>query len=221
MIRQGRVLVNGTSVTRYAEPVPPDARLEVGGQLISAELSGDRVLLLMHKPKKHLTQLADSADGEGLGKYLPKDSGRVFPVGRLDYNSEGALLFTNDGELGRRVLHPDWSLQKRYRVKIRGHLAPDEPAFDRMRAGMTIGKSVYRPVAVRFDVLRTRATWVELTLTEGKNRQIRKMCAACGFQIVKLRREAIGPVELGELKPRCVRSVTPEEANDLLALLQL
>lgn len=216
------MLVNGIGVTRYAEPIPPDARLEVDGELISANLAaGERVILLMHKPKKHLTQLADTADGDGLGKYLPKGGARVFPVGRLDYNSEGALLFTNDGELGRRILHPDWSLEKRYRVKIRGHLEPDEPAFERMRAGMTIGKEVYRPVSVRLDMLRTRATWVELILTEGKNRQIRKMCATCGFQIVKLRREGIGPIELGELKPRCVRPVTGAEAQSLLSALQL
>lgn len=219
LVRDGRVRVDGAVVTRYAELVGPDQRLTVDEE--GLEEPAPRSLYLMHKPVKHVTALEDEGDLPGLGRYLPGDAPRVFPVGRLDVNTTGALLFTNDGELARRVLHPDWSLPKRYEVKVRGHIAPEDPALDRMRGGMTVGRDTYQPVEVRWLDYRTRATWIELVLREGKHRQIRNMCHACRFQIVKLRRVAIGPIELGALNPRCVRALDAEEIQALDRALAL
>lgn len=213
LITEGRVTVDGEVVTRFAEPIGGEQEIAVDGQPVEGR--GARTVLLMNKPIKHLTAIEDEGETWGLGRYLPEGVPRVFPVGRLDYNTQGALLWTNDGGLARRILHPDWSLPKRYGIKLRGFIEADDPGLARMRAGMTVGSVTYQPALVEMGPRRTRATWIFVTISEGKNRQLRRMCAECGYQIVKLRREAVGPVELGELNPRCVRALTDEE---LLAL---
>jgi pseudouridine synthase len=219
LILAGRVQVDGSVVTRFAEPLTPQSVVVLDGQ--SIEESAPRTTYLLHKPKKHLSQLDDEGERLGLGRYVPSDSPIVFPVGRLDFNSEGALLLTNDGLLARRILHPDWALPKRYGIKIRGHLSEDDPGLARCRAGMTVGETTYLPADVEIAVYRTRSTWVHMVIREGKNRQLRRMCAANRHQIVKLRRLAIGPVELGDLKPRCVRKLDPAEEVSLYEALSL
>jgi len=218
-IQTGRVRVDGMVVTRFAEPLNPQSVVSLDGNPI--EESAPRTTYLLHKPKKHLSQLEDEGERLGLGRYLPEEAPIVFPVGRLDYNSEGALLLTNDGLLARRILHPDWALPKRYGIKIRGHLDEDDPGLARCREGMTVGGTTYLPADVEIVVHRTRSTWVHMVIREGKNRQLRRMCAANRHQIVKLRRLAIGPVELGDLKPRCVRPLDPAEEASLYEALSL
>jgi 23S rRNA pseudouridine2605 synthase len=221
LIRDGLVSVDGVVTTRYAEPVGSGADVRVEG--VRVEAAPEPAVWLMNKPPKHLTTLHPQASPEGgaagerpgLWQYFPEGTPRLFPVGRLDLNTEGALLWTNDGVLARRILHPDWELPKVYAVKVRGHLEDDAPGIARMRAGMSVGDATYLPVDVRLGERRARATWLELTLREGKNRQIRKMCWACGYQIVKLRRDRIGPIELGALNKRCVR---PLERGEVEAL---
>lgn len=213
MIRAGRVEVDGAVETRYARGVTGRETIVAAGVAVSG---APPVVLLMNKPKKHVTAAEAERDIPGLGHYLPDDLPRVFPVGRLDVNTEGALLWTNDGLLARRILHPDWKVPKRYGIKIRGHLEDDDPGFDRFREGMTVDGQTYEPAEVRWILHRTRATWIEVTITEGKFRQLRKMCRACGYQIVKLRRLAIGPIELGDtLNPRCVRPLVDSELRAL------
>lgn len=221
LIVAGRVSVNGARVTRFAHPVQPADAVTIDGAPVEPPPL-ERAVWLMNKPKKHLTQPTGTPQRPGLAHYLPPELPRLFPVGRLDYNSEGALLWTDDGELARRILHPDWHLPKIYHVKIRGHLDEDDPRLDRMRAGMDIGDGIVtRPAQVSLGERRTRATWVQIVLTEGKNRQIRRMCAALRYQIVKLRRVAIGPIALGELNPRCCRALTDDERAALYAAVDL
>jgi 23S rRNA pseudouridine2605 synthase len=203
LITNGHVTVDGVVIRRFAEPISPEHVVAIDDEELGPP--APRTILLMNKPKKHTT------DWTSLGQYIPEETPRVFAVGRLDYNTEGALLWTNDGALARRVLHPEFELPKVYGVKIRGHLAEDDPGLDRIRAGMTVRGIHYRPAEAKITVYRTRATWVQLVLREGKHREIRRMCAACRYQIVKLRRLAIGPIDLGELNPRCVRPLSNEE----------
>jgi len=219
LIQSGLVWVDGNAITRFAEPVTPGQAVVVDGEPLVWEITP--VVFLMNKPKKHLTQLDGMNERPGLGQYLPEDSPKVFPVGRLDYNSEGALLLTNDGLLARRILHPDWSVSKRYGLKIRGHLQEDDPGLQRMRDGMTVEEQSYLPATVQIVAYRTRATWVEVTIREGKNRQLRRMCAANRHQIVKLRRLSIGPILLGDLNPRCVRPLSESEMVALYQTVQL
>ena len=219
LIAGGEVSVDGSVVTRFAEPIGAGQQVEVQGFPVGD--IGAPFVYLMHKPKKHLTKLVDPEGKPALGQYLPSEAPFVFPVGRLDYNSEGALLFTNDGILARRVLHPDYALEKWYAVKVRADLQGDEPALDAMRAGMEVdlpgfdAHLRYKPAQVEVGASRSRATWLHITISEGKNRQVRNMCAQAGLQIVKLRRMAIGPIALGDLNPRVVRVVDGAERDAL------
>lgn len=208
LILQGRVQVNGEVVTRFAHEVEPAAEVLVDGREPSP--AAPRVLL-MNKPRSHITAREGAQGRPGLAQYLPPESDTFFAVGRLDAASEGALLWTNDGQLGRRILHPDFGIVKRYAVKLRDRMAPDDPRFSVLTRGVEERGVLYRALSVRYLELRTRATWIEIQLDEGKNREIRRMCVAAGFQIVKLRRQAVGPVELGALNPRCVRELQPWE----------
>lgn len=211
-IQDGRVRVNGNCVTRFAEPVPADAVL----QLDDATLPNPpAIVLLMHKPKRHLTALVSGDDRPTLAAYVPHWAPEVFAVGRLDFNSEGALLLTNDGALAHRLLHPAFAIEKRYGLKIRDRIEPDDPRLAVFTRGIVQGGVTYRAVRVAFRELRARATWIDVWLNEGKNREIRRLAQEAGFQIVKLRRESIGSVELGSLNPRCVRALTPAELQDL------
>ncbi len=220
LIARGDVVLNGEVTRRFAEPASLTDHIVIAGTALAAPAAP--AWYLMHKPKKHLTLLGEDREGrDTLGRYLPADAPLVFPVGRLDFNTEGALLFTNDGLLARAVLHPSSELPKRYRVKLRGHLEPTDPGLEAMRAGMTVDGITFKPASVKIDVYRTRSTWVELILTEGKFREIRKMCHANRYQIVKLRREAIGPIELGDLNPRVVRPLTRDEVRALYAAVGL
>lgn len=212
-ISAGQVAVDGQIITRFAHPIGPHQQISLEGEPVRQRVP--RVCLLMNKPIKHITGLEDPQGRPTLGRYLPEGLPHVFPVGRLDYNTEGALLWTNDGLLARRILHPSHHLEKVYRVKIRGHLDAEDPGLERMRQGMDLGDFTSRPAQVELELYRTRATWIRITLTEGRFRQIRRMCRACGYQIVKLRRVAIGPVLLGDLNPRCARLLQPEEERAL------
>lgn len=211
-IQHGRVKVNGTCVTRFAEPVPVDAVLQLDDATLPTPPA---IVLLMHKPKRHLTALVSGDDRPTLAAYLPDWAPEVFAVGRLDFNSEGALLLTNDGALAHRLLHPAFAIEKRYGLKIRDRIEPDDPRLAVFTNGIVQGGVTYRAVRVAFRELRARATWIDVWLNEGKNREIRRLAQEAGFQIVKLRRESIGPVELGSLNPRCVRALTPAELQDL------
>ncbi len=208
LILQGRVCVNGEPVTRFAHEVEPADEVLVDGREPSP--AAPRVLL-MNKPRAHVTARDEAQGRPGLAHYLPPDTDTFFAIGRLDAASEGALLWTNDGQLGRRILHPDFGVVKRYAVKLRDRMAPDDPRFAVLTRGVEDAGVLYRALSVKYLELRTRATWVEIQLDEGKNREIRRMCVAAGFQIVKLRRQAVGPVELGSLNPRCVRELEPWE----------
>jgi len=212
-IAQGRVTVDGVVETRFAAPVDPAAQIVVDGVPATPEQTW---VVLMHKPKAHITAREADEQYPGLAQYLPDDAPWLFPVGRLDAASEGALLWTNHGALGRRILHPDFGIVKRYALKLRDRLEPDDRRFALLTRGLTLQGQTLRALRVRWRELRTRATWIEIQLDEGKNREIRRLCVAAGFQIVKLRREAVGPVELRDLRPRCCRRLSDVEVQMLL-----
>jgi 23S rRNA pseudouridine2605 synthase len=211
-IQGGRVTVNGVCITRFAEPVAVDALIQLDGDTLPTPPA---IVLLMHKPKRHLTALVSPDDRPTLAPYVPAWAPEVFAVGRLDFNSEGALLLTNDGTLAHRLLHPTFAIEKRYGLKIRDRIEPDDPRLAVFTNGIVQGGVTYRAVRVAFRELRARATWIDVWLNEGKNREIRRLAEAAGFQVVKLRRESVGPIELGSLNPRCTRALTPEELQAL------
>jgi 23S rRNA pseudouridine2605 synthase len=214
LVREGRVLVNGAAVLEpFAEVDPAADTILVDDRPVA--LPAGHTYVLMNKPKGHITGFTDPEGRPTLAGYFPPEMPAVHAVGRLDYNTEGALLLTDDGELARRVLHPDHHLPKVYRVKVRGHITPEDPALDAIRAGVVLDGETTRPAEVVWEASRTRATWIRIVLREGRFRQVRRTCALFGWQIVKLCRVSIGPIELGELTPRTWRLLGEEEVRIL------
>ena len=205
-IAAGRVTVNGipAELGRRADPEKDDIRLD--GKPISGPERP--VYLLLNKPRGYVTTLADERGRKTVAE-LVKDCGqRVYPVGRLDLDSEGLLLMTNDGELMQHLLHPSHEVSKTYHVSVYG---PVFGAAERLSAVTDLEGEPIRPAQVK--ALRQTARTAELAVTihEGKNRQIRRMCAACGLTVKRLCRVREHTLELGDLPAGAWRYLTPDE----------
>ena len=181
---------------------------------------------VLNKPPGCITARRDYLGRPTVYDHVPPHFPALPHVGRLDYNSEGLLLFTDDGRLAQALLNPGFRqvaaqgapcrpVDKIYRVKVRGRLAPDDPRLLELAQPLLHPDDgvLTRPARVRFCELRTRATWVEVILQEGRSRQIRHLCARSGLQVVKLRRVALGPLTLGDLRLRWCRPLTEMEVQ--------
>ncbi|TAK61708.1 MAG: rRNA pseudouridine synthase [Dehalococcoidia bacterium] len=220
LITAGRVTVNGARVTELGTTADADAdRIEVDGQPI--EVAGAPVYLAMNKPMGFLTSVSDPRGRRTvLDLYPPDLPHHVFPIGRLDRDSEGLLLLTNDGEFAHRLAHPRFELDKEYHALVRG--APSADALRRLRAGVEIEDRRTSPAEV--DVVATppfgheaRAShvWLKLIIHEGRRRQVRLMCAAVGHPVSQLVRTRIGEVLLGRLAPGKTRPLSGREVASL------
>jgi len=170
--------------------------------------------ILLHKPVGVVTTLSDPEGRPTIRDVLGRLPFRVFPVGRLDFHSSGLLLLTNDGELAQRLTHPRYGISKVYHVKVKGGVLP-EAVLATLRRGVDLDDGKTAPAQVR--VLRTRdgKAWLEMVLTEGRRREVRRMCEAVGLSVEKLRRVALGPLELGKLAAGEYRSLNLKELQDL------
>jgi pseudouridine synthase len=220
LIRQGRVEVNGRVVSQLgaqADPAADDIRVD-GRRLKRA--ATERQYLLVYKPRgvvstrsdpERRPTVIDLASSRGYTGYL-------YPVGRLDFESEGLLILTNDGDLAQRVTHPRYELERCYEVDVEG--VPDDRDLERLRRGVEVDGRRTRPATARIlRVLDSREgprALLELTLREGRNRQVRKMCDAIAHPVNRLRRTRIGPIADKRLKPGQVRTLTPQEVRALL-----
>ena len=165
--------------------------------------------VLLHKPRGYVTSLSDPEGRPVVADLLPRGIPRVFPVGRLDYDTEGLLLLTNDGELANRLLHPRYAISRIYEVEVEGDVkAADLPRW-RRGVGLADGPAV--PASVRRLRGADRTTWLALELTEGRNREVRRYCQALGHRVVRLRRVSFGPLRLGALRPGACRRLSPGE----------
>lgn len=210
LIAAGRVAVNDETVSALGTVVDPERdRVTVDGRPIHEEAPE---YWLVHKPLDVLTAVSDDR-GRRVARDLVPTNARVYPVGRLDADSTGLVLFTNDGELAHRLMHPRFAHSKRYEVLVSGFPGPDVVA--RLRAGVPLEDGVTLPANVR--VLRTTkgATWLEIALRQGRKRQIRRMMEAVGHPVVHLRRVAIGTVSLGRLKEGEARRLSRRELDGL------
>lgn len=208
MIRDGRVSVNGRIVTELGTRADPRSdHIAIDGRRIAA--AEPFVYLALHKPVGVVTTLDDPSGRPTVAALLRRVRHRVFPVGRLDMQSSGLLLLTNDGELALRLTHPRYHVDKRYRVKVHGH--PDEHALTRLRRGVRLEDGVTAPAGVKVVGVVGRKTWLEITIAEGKNHQIRRMCEAVRLPVDKLQRLSIGPLELGKLPRGEYRELTSAE----------
>lgn len=198
LIRAGRVSVNGRTVTELGVRADPrHDRIAVDGRPIRPPQP--HVHLAFHKPVGVVTTLDDPEARASIADFVRRLKQRVFPVGRLDVQSSGLLLLTNDGELALRLTHPRYHVAKTYRVKVHGR--PEERVLNRLRDGVRLDDGVTAPAEVRVLEEVGRKTWLEVTIGEGRNRQIRRMCEAVGLPVDKLQRVRIGPLKLGNLPP--------------------
>jgi 23S rRNA pseudouridine2605 synthase len=216
MIRAGRVSVDGRVQRDPSRPTEPDReRVEVDGRTVTA---AEKVYLAMHKPSGLLTTAHDPEGRPTVYSLLPPDTGAwLFPVGRLDGPTSGLLLFTNDVSVGDALTNPAVGVPKVYEVKVKGVVTAEE--MERLSRGVELEDGmVTQPAQCRVMSSNEGSTWLELTIREGKNRQVRRMGMAIGHEVVKLRRTRVGPVALGDLESGKTRPLTPAEIRALRLL---
>ena len=208
MIPDGRVAVNGSVITEMGVQVNESLdTVTVDGEVVRPE--EEKHYIAYNKPIGEVTTVSDP---EGRATVMDKFADypvRLFPVGRLDYDSEGLLLLTNDGEMMNRVLHPSHEVLKVYWTKVSNHVTPEE--INALRKGVMIDGKLTSPAFVRLIRENTFDTVLLISIHEGRNRQVRRMVDAIGHQVVRLRRVGFGPVSLGSLPTGMWRPLTPEE----------
>lgn len=212
LIITGRVTVNGIVVTELGSKADP-ARdtISVDGKLLS--VPSRKLYILLYKPVGYMTTL-DDPEGRPLVTDLLKELGeRVYPVGRLDYNTEGLLLLTNDGEWANRLMHPRHEVEKEYHVRVRGKAHRSQ--LDQLANGVEIDGRTTAPAVVRMVKEGEQNDWFSITIHEGRNRQVRRMCEAVSLSVVRLRRVRYGAVTVGNLKPGEFRHLTETEVRSL------
>lgn len=193
LILANQVKVNGKTVNKLGTKVDPEIdSVMVNGTIIDVQ-AVDHVYLVMNKPRGYVTTVSDPEGRRTVMDLIPIKT-RVFPVGRLDYLSEGLLLFTNDGELANTIMHPRYEVEKTYEVKVFGKVG--ETLLKKLRAGVMTSQGLMKPTGVRIIEQLPQKTWLEFRLSEGKNREIRRICEGCNVTIDKLRRVAIGALSI-------------------------
>jgi len=215
IIAEGRVRVNGRVVTEQGCKVDKDKDIiKVDGKAIKSPEA--LLYILLHKPTGYITSVRDQFGRPTVLDLLSGISTRVFPIGRLDYDTDGLLILTNDGDLTYRITHPKHNIDKTYRALVRGRVGiEDVEAFGR---GMEIEDYVTSPALLKVTGEVKGNSIVEITIHEGKNRQVRKMCSAIDHEVIKLTRIRIGNISLQGLNSGCWRYLDAEEVNYLKGL---
>ena len=218
LIGAGRVEVDGQTVRRFGARVDPEHQvIKVDGKRIPAKPG--LVYLAFNKPPKVLTAMSDDRGRKTVTDYLGDRSERLFHIGRLDYDTEGLMLLTNDGELAHRLAHPSFEVAKTYLAEVTGPVPKD--LGRRLQAGIELDDGV--AIADRFRVIDRSGnrTLVEITLHEGRKHIVRRMLAATGHPVSRLVRTDVGPIRLGTLKPGASRGLTTREIGELYAAVGL
>jgi len=214
MIAEGRVAVNGTRLDSPALNVTPADRITVDGKPLAAPEAPR--LWLYHKPAGLVTTTRDEHGRPTVFDALPDDLPRVLSIGRLDLNSEGLLLLTNDGGIKRRLELPATGWVRKYRVRIKG--APSDDALAPLRRGIAVDGERFQPMAATLDRQQGANAWLTLGLREGRNREIRRAMEYLGFSVNRLIRISYGPFQLGDLAPGAVDEIKPRILRDQLGL---
>lgn len=216
LITAGRVTVNGKVIDRAALNVTAEDRITVDGRALDAPAPPR--MWLYHKPVGLVSTARDEKGRKTIYDDLPDDMPRVMSVGRLDINSEGLLLLTNDGALKRRLELPATGWMRRYRVRLRGR--PEDASFAPLREGLVVDGERFQPMTVTLDRQQGANAWATVAIREGKNREVRRAMAAVGLSVNRLIRVSYGPFQLGQLKPGAVEEIRPRVLRDQLGLEQ-
>lgn len=217
LINQGRIKVNGHAAILGMKIDPKKDVVAVDSKNIEL-MRGKKWYIALHKPRGYVTTMSDDM-GRKCVEELVRDVGtRVYPIGRLDRNSEGLLLLTNDGAFANAVMHPKYNVAKTYRVTVRPTI--DEEQAMQLASGVVIDGQKTLPAQVTVLSKEQGRAVVQITITEGRNRQIRKMCEAVNLEVARLRRISVGPVKLGMLQPGEWRELYPNEVDTLKSLMR-
>ncbi|MCU0829201.1 MAG: rRNA pseudouridine synthase [Tabrizicola sp.] len=216
LIELGEVKVNGKTITSPALNVTSKDKITVRGEPVG-QPEPPR-LWLYYKPEGLVTSAADEKGRDTVFDHLPEDMPRVMSVGRLDLNSEGLLLLTNDGELKRRLELPSTGWLRKYRVRVKGN--PTDPDLEPLRKGVTVDGEKFQPMDVKLDRHQGANAWLTVGLREGKNREIRRAMTHIGLTVNRLIRISYGPFRLNELQPGEVEEVKPRILRDQLGLAE-
>ena len=213
LISQGRVKLNGRPI-KLGDKCGFKDLITIDGERIYLPRKKNFIYIMMNKPRGYVTTVSDELDRRCVMDLLEDVEERVYPVGRLDRNSEGLLIFTNDGEFANDIMHPSKHVPKTYRVTIDG--AVNEDQLSRLMSGVELDDGVKTlPCTVEVISEAPDRTVLRFVIKEGRNRQIRRMCTAVGLEVGRLRRTSIGGVKLGMLKPGAYRDLTKEELRSL------
>ncbi|MBR6384755.1 MAG: rRNA pseudouridine synthase [Ruminococcus sp.] len=208
LISGGRVKLNGHPV-KLGDKCSFKDIITVDGERISMPRRKKFIYIMLNKPRGYVTTVSDEMDRRCVMDLLDGVDERVYPVGRLDRNSEGLLLFTNDGEFANDIMHPSRHISKTYRVTVRPDI--NEEQLVTLQNGVEIDGKMTLPANVVVKEKEQGRVVLLITIKEGRNRQIRKMCEAVGLEVARLRRISIGPIKLGMLKPGTWRELSAEE----------
>ncbi|MDO3409581.1 pseudouridine synthase [Saccharibacillus sp. CPCC 101409] len=218
LILAGKVEVNGEVVTTLGTKADPDAdEITVGGRAIKAQ---QKLYLMFNKPKGVITSATDPEGRKVVTDYIKGIKERVYPVGRLDYDSEGLLLLTNDGELAQRLTHPSHHVPKTYLATVEG--IPHGDSLEKLRRGIQLDDGMTAPAELEYydvDQEKKQAT-IRITIYEGKNRQVRRMFDAISHPVKRLKRISMGNLYLQNLKRGLYRHLTKSEVNELKQLAE-
>ncbi|MGO4916300.1 pseudouridine synthase [Pseudogemmobacter sp. W21_MBD1_M6] len=217
MIADGRVSVNGKVINSPALNVSPKDKIVCDGKAVG-EPEPPR-LWMYNKPTGLVTSARDEKGRDTVFDHLPEDMPRVVSVGRLDLNSEGLMLLTNDGEIKRKLELPSTGWVRKYRVRVKGE--PNDDVIEPIRKGITIDGERFQPMAVSIDRQKTTNAWLTISLREGKNREIRRALEAVGLEVNRLIRVSYGPFQLGELQSGEVQEIKTRIMRDQLGMAPL
>lgn len=212
LIAAGRVTVNGKVVTEQGTKVDPARdHVKVDGKHLSA--AQPFVYLMLNKPKHVMSTLEDPGGRPTVKDFIRGVSVRVFPVGRLDFESEGLMLLTNNGDLAQALLHPRYHVPKTYLIKVKRVLTDDE--IRQLERGVKLEDGMTGPAQVKKIKKAEQNSWLEVTIREGRKHQVRRMLESVGHPVIRLTRVKMGPLSLGRLEPGEFRFLTDREANAL------
>lgn len=218
LIRAGQVEVNGEVVATLGAKVDPAAdEIMVNGRPIRQE---EKVYLLLHKPKGVIASVKDPKGRKVVTDYLPGIKQRVYPVGRLDYDTEGLLLLTNDGDFSQKLTHPKHGIPKTYHATVKG--VPHGSLLDKLAKGIELEDGLTAPAAVEYVDIDPdgKQARIEITIREGRNRQVRRMFEAIAYPVIKLRRVRFGFLTLEGVPRNKFRHLTKQEVKELLDLAE-
>ena len=217
-ITEGRVAVNGRIVTKLGTKVDPVRDvIKFDGRLVRS--STKKLYVVLNKPVGYVSTLKDPQGRPVIMELLDRITVRVYPVGRLDYDAEGLMLLTNDGELAHRLQHPRYGISRTYEVKIKD--VPTDLELSPVRKGVKLEDGITLPAKVTFLRRTMKNCWLKMTLSEGRNRQVKRMFAAIGYPVMKLKRVKFGVIGLGNLMRGQYRHLTEDEVKDLYDLVSL